>query len=56
MFITNNHALFHLWWKQNLVKHQKSQNIMTKVVTTIAVEILGSHDEKGKSKQITTHL
>ena len=23
MFITNNHASFHLWWKQNLVKYQK---------------------------------
>ena len=23
MFITNNHASFHLWWNENLVKHQK---------------------------------
>ena len=23
MFITNNHNSFHLWWKKNLVKHQK---------------------------------
>ena len=23
MFITNNHASFHLWSKDNLVKHQK---------------------------------
>ena len=23
MFITNNHNEFHLWWKENLVKHQK---------------------------------
>ena len=23
MFITNNHGSFHLWWKENLVKHQK---------------------------------
>ena len=23
MFITNNHASFHLWWKENLVKYQK---------------------------------
>ena len=22
MFISNNRALFHLWWKENLVKHQ----------------------------------
>ena len=24
MFITNSCALFHLWWKDNLVKHQKA--------------------------------
>ena len=24
MFITNNHALFHLRWKENLVKYKKS--------------------------------
>ena len=23
MFLSNNDALFHLWWKQNLIKHQK---------------------------------
>ena len=23
MFVTNNHASFHLWWKENLVKHQE---------------------------------
>ena len=23
MFITNNHDSFHLWWNENLVKHQK---------------------------------
>ena len=23
MFSTNNHASFHLWWKENLVKYQK---------------------------------
>ena len=23
MFINNNHALFHWWWKENLSKHQK---------------------------------
>ena len=22
-FITNNHAFFHLWWKKNLLNHQK---------------------------------
>ena len=24
IFIINNHASFHLWWKGNLVKHQKA--------------------------------
>ena len=29
-FMTNNHAVFHLWGKKNFVKCQKvSQNIMT---------------------------
>ena len=23
MFITNNYASFHVWWKENLVKYQK---------------------------------
>ena len=23
MFITNNHESFHLWWKKNLVEHEK---------------------------------
>ena len=23
LFSTNNHASFHLWWKENLVKYQK---------------------------------
>ena len=31
-FVTNNQASFHLWYKEKLVKHQNSQNIMTMVV------------------------
>ena len=23
IFITNNHALCYLWWKENLIRHQK---------------------------------
>ena len=23
MFVANNYASFHLWWKENLLKHQK---------------------------------
>ena len=26
LFITNNQAFFHLWWKENLVKYQKVSN------------------------------
>ena len=32
MFITNNQASFHLWWEENLLKHQKISNIMTMIV------------------------
>ena len=28
MFITYNHASFHLWWEEDLLKYQKSQNII----------------------------
>ena len=28
MFISNNGPSFHLWWKENLVKHGKVSNIM----------------------------
>ena len=35
MFITNNPALFRLWWKENLVKFQ---NIMSMIVD-ISMEI-----------------
>ena len=31
MFITNNHASLHLRYEQNLLKNQKSQNIMTMI-------------------------
>ena len=31
-FIINNCISFHLRWKENLVKHQKSQNIMVIIV------------------------
>ena len=37
MFINNNCSSFHLWWKENLVKHRKiwSQNIMKLIVATV---------------------
>ena len=35
MFITNNSDSFHLWLKKNLIKHQKSQNIMTMAYSII---------------------
>ena len=34
MFISNIGISFHLWWKENLLKHQRSQNIMKVVVAT----------------------
>ena len=30
----NNHVLFHLWWKGNLLNHQKVSNIMNMIVAT----------------------
>ena len=39
MFVTNNHALFYLWWKKNLVKHQKCEYI-------VMTMILDSYHEK----------
>ena len=27
-FITNDDVSFHLWWKENLLNHQKSQSII----------------------------
>ena len=35
-FITNNHALFHLWWKKNLLNHQKISEFMKMVVDSFA--------------------
>ena len=35
-FITNNHALFHLWWKENLLNHQKFSEFMKMVVDSFA--------------------
>ena len=32
LFITNNHALIHLKWNENLVNIRKSQSIMTRIV------------------------
>ena len=41
MFISNNRASFHLWWKQNLIKHQKeSQDIMKLIVALHLNEIV----------------
>ena len=35
LFITNNHASFHLWWKKNLFNHQKVQNIMKMIIEEV---------------------
>ena len=34
IFISNNRASLHLWWGENLVKHQKSENIMKIIVAS----------------------
>ena len=36
MFISHNDASFHLWWKENLVNIEKSQNIMTRIVDKLS--------------------
>ena len=35
MLVSNNRASFQLWWKESLIKHQKSQNIMKMIVDTL---------------------
>ena len=42
-FISNNHASFLLWWTENLLNHQKSQNIMNMIVGEI---VSGTHSYK----------
>ena len=52
MFITNNKASFHLWWKENIVKYQKVskynfqdslQNVLPFVLLLTAPIVKGSH-------------
>ena len=40
IFISNNHASFHLRGRANLVKHQKSQNIMKMIVGLFTIALL----------------
>ena len=35
IFISNNRASFHLWWKQNFLKHQKVSKYYEKIVCKI---------------------
>ena len=37
MFISNNDTLFHLWWKENLVKYRKSINTSFQVRQILAL-------------------
>ena len=40
IFITNNHASFHLWWKEKLVKHQQvSKYYMAMIVANIYIRL-----------------
>ena len=32
MLISNNHASFHLWWKENLVTHQNDQDYLQNII------------------------
>ena len=58
IFITNNHALFHMWQRENLIKYQKSQNIMTMTQNkTILYEMsqgLGSWEIRKYQENIET--
>ena len=40
MFITNNCTLFHLWWKENLVKHQKVSKYYEMIVESTFIEMI----------------
>ena len=35
MFLSNNHALFHLRWKENLIKHQRSQDVIKMILVAL---------------------
>ena len=57
MFIINNHASFHMWWKEYLVKHHniKSRNIMTMIVAMLGWATIWRHQlySDGKSEPLT---
>ena len=40
MLISNNRVSFHFWCRENLLKHQQSQNIMEMIVLKIFFWIL----------------
>ena len=40
MFISSNHASFHLWWKKNLLKHQKVSKYYESGCSYIANQLL----------------
>ena len=48
IFITNNHASFHLWWKENLLKYQK--------VSKYYVHNCSSHIIESDDEDIIQHL
>ena len=43
MFICNNCKLFHLWWKENLVKHQKFSKYEMIVDLTLTCDFFKSY-------------
>ena len=64
MFISNNRASFHLWWKKNLVKHKKVseyyendcsianlvQEFPHELPNDLRLRILGNKEILGKSQ------
>ena len=49
MFITNNHASFHLVLKENLVKHQKVSKYYNRNCSSLSVVTLVNLGESGRA-------
>ena len=56
MFISNNQALFHLWWKQNLVKHKKISKCYQNDFRTLVHIIIGQTNKDTMARTWTTVL
>ena len=58
MFITNNHASFHLWWKENLLNYQKvsKYNVHSSHIIESDDEDITRHLEKEAGNAILTNI